>query len=126
MKKIFISEGVLDSLFSEGKARLDKDVLTMHGKENELFQLIPAYKFLYVADGSVDPYNLVGKIFTREQLEKSSMDIYMDSVLYHDKAYQVESGYIGLPQTAAAEKEAENMEQVSDEDLLGDYLLKIL
>ncbi len=126
MKKIFISQEVLDSLFSEGKASLDKDLLTMHGKDNEVFQLIPAYKFLYVADGSVDPYSLVGKIFTREQLKKSSMDVYMDSVLYHDKAYQVESGYIGLPQSPAAEREAGKMEQVSDEDLLGDYLLKVL
>lgn len=126
MKKIFMSQQVLDSLFSEDKARLDNDLLTMSSRDNQVFKLIPAYKFLYVADGSPDPYNLVGKIFTKEQLEKSSMDIYMDSVLYHEKAYQVESGYIGLPQTAAAEKQAENMEQIPDEDLLTDYLMKIL
>ncbi len=126
MKKIFISQNVLDSLFSEGRARLDHDRLTMHGKENEVFQLTQAYKFLYVADGSVDPHNLVGKIFTKDQLEKSCMDIYMDSVLYQETAYQVETGYIGVPQNKAAEEESKNWEQIPDEDLLSDYLLKVL
>ena len=126
MKKIFISQNVLDSLFNEGRAHLDRDNLTMHGKESEVFKLTPAYKFLYVADGSADPNSLVGKIFTKDQLEKSKMDIYMDSVLYNDKAYQVESGYIGIPQNVAAEKKSEAMEQVPDEELLSDYLLKIL
>jgi hypothetical protein len=126
MKKIFISQNVLDSMFSEGKAHLDQDRLTMHGKDNEVFKLTPAYKFLYVADGTADPHSLVGKIFTKEQLEKSNMDIYMDSILYHDIPYQVETGYIGIPQNPAAEKKSENMEQVPDEDLLTDYLLKVL
>lgn len=126
MKKIFISQDVLDSLFSEGKAHLDHDMLTMHGKDNEVFKLTQAYKFLYMADGSADPHSLVGKIFTKEQLKKSNMDIYMDSVLYNDKAYQVETGYVGVPQNKAAEEKSEDMEQVPDEELLTDYLLKVL
>ena len=100
--------------------------LSLKAEENEVFQLTQAYKFLYVADGSADPHSLVGKIFTKDQLEKSNMDIYMDSVLYQEKAYQVESGYIGIPQNKAAEVESQNWEQIPDEDLLSDYLLKVL
>ena len=113
-------------MFGEGKAHLDGDLLKMHGREDVIFKLDQAYKFLYMADGTEDPHNLVGKIFTKEQLEKRDMDIYMDSVLSEDKAYQVEPGYVGVPQNTAAEKRSDEYEQVPDEELLTDYLLKVL
>ena len=141
MKKIFISQAVLDSMYEQGKAHLEQDRLMIHTKQNQVFKMIPACKFLYVSDGSKDPHHMLGKIFTRPDLEKIHAELYMDSVLYKDIAYQVEPGYLGVPETAAAqavtEKAAASAEQAgaragqpadeaSDAELLGDYLVKIL
>jgi len=141
MKKIFISQAVLDSMFEQGKAHLEQDRLMIHSKQNQVFKMIPACKFLYVSDGSPDPHSLLGKILTRQDLERIRAELYMDSVLYKDIAYQVEPGYLGVPETAAAQATAEKVvasagkagaqagqpaDEASDAELLGDYLLKIL
>jgi len=125
-KKIFISQEVLDALFDQGQAELKGDDLIIHSKEKQIFKLIPAFKFLYLSEGDFDPNQLIGKIFTVEELKSAKADIYMDSVIYKEVAYQVETGFLGIPQTRKAEKTADKVEQVDDVKLLENYLLKIL
>lgn len=125
-KKIFISQEVLDALFDQGQAELKDDLLIIHSQEKQTFKLIPAYKFVRLAEGEKDPNNLLGKIFTAEELKNAKADIYMDSILYKDVAYQAEPGFLGIPQTKKAEKTAESLEQVDDTKILADFLLKIL
>ncbi len=125
-KKIFISQQVLDAIFEQGKAELDGDTLIIHSKEKQIFKLVPAYKFLFLVEGEKDPYNLVGKIFTEQDLKKAKADIYMDSVLYKEVAYQVEPGFLGIPQTPKAKESAEKLEQADEVKALEEYLLKIL
>ncbi len=134
MKKIFISQEVLDRLFSEEKAEFKGDQLIIYGRENQVYNLIPAYKFTGVADDSPDKKGLVGKIYVKSELEKISADIYMDSAIIDDIPYNVQSGYVGAPMQekagekpgqAAAASESESKE-VDEQELLSDYLLKIL
>jgi len=128
-KKIFISQEVLDALFEQGKAELKEDnTLVIHSKEAQSFKLIPGYKFLCLASGDKDPHNLVGKIFTEQELKKAEADIYMDSVIYKDIAYQVETGFLGVPETKKAEKTAQKVDEagVDDAKKLADLLLKIM
>jgi hypothetical protein len=122
VKKIFITQQVLDTLFSEGKASLDGDRLTILSKKDSVYKLSPAYKFLYVVDNARDVGKMVGKIFTTKELEKIKADIYMDSILVNEVAYQVETGFVGEPEEQPSSGPAEE----SDEDLLSEYLLKIL
>ncbi len=136
MKKIFISQEVLDRLFSEEKAELQGDRLIIHGRENQVYNLTPAYKFVAVADDSPDKKGLVGKIYVKSELEKISADIYMDSAIIGDTPYTVQSGYVGGPgkETSGGEdKKEEKVEkaeteskEVDEQELLSDYLLKIL
>ncbi len=144
MKKIFIAQSVLDSMFEQEKAHLEQDKLMIHSKQNQIFKLTPAFKFLYVSDGSADPHQFVGKIFTKQELDKIDVDLYMDSAIYKDTAYQVDPGYVGMPLASSpaqvveapetpikpkeegSEPKAEQVEEASDQDLLSDYLLKIL
>lgn len=117
-----MSQDVLDALFENDKAKLEGDRLTILSKEPHSFKLVPAYKFVAVADGSADTHKMVGNIFTKEELEKANVDIYMDSAIYKDIAYQVEPGFLGIPET----KEAETaMQELDIEKLLEEYLLKI-
>ncbi len=132
MKKIFISQEILDSLFAEGKADLEGDKLTIHSRQDQEYKLVPAFKFLFVADGTEDQHGMVGKIYAKDELEKTGCDIYMDSAIVHDVPYQVEPGFIGEPGTREGEKEAQKLaeegkaESVDESKLLADYLMKIL
>jgi|GEM_PF-749053 len=138
MKKIFISQDVLDRLFSEEKAELQGDRLIIHGRENQVYNLTPAYKFVAVADDSPDKKGLVGKIYVQSELEKISADIYMDSAIIGDTPYTVQSGYVGAPEkekeaSGGEDKKEEKTEkaeteskEVDEQELLSDYLLKIL
>ncbi len=125
-KKIFISQEVLNALFEQGQAELQDDQLIIHSKEKQVFKLVAAYKFLYLVEGESDPNKLIGKIFTEEEMKNAKADIYMDSVIYKDLAYQVETGFLGIPQTKKAEKTAEKVDAVDDVKMLENYLLKIL
>ena len=154
MKKIFISQTVLDPLFTENKATLEGDRLTIHSRSDQGYKLTPAYKFLKVADGSADKAGLVGKIYTAAELARIKADICADSALINDVPYEVEPGFIGMPEAAAAEAPVEapaaavppagsgdevrpatavtspqpagEASEVSEQELLTDYLLKVL
>ena len=127
MKKIFIAQEVLDRLFSEDKADLEGDKLTIHSRQNQVYRLTPAYKFVRVVDDTPDKNNFVGKIFARTEMEKIEADIYMDSAIVREVAYHIEPGYIGLPDgeppTGPADQE---VSEKDENELLADYLLKIL
>jgi len=103
-KKIFMSQEVLDALFEQGKADLAGEVLTINTAPIQVYKLIPAVKFILLAEGDSDPHNLVGKIFTKEQLKKSDVDMYMDSVIYKDVPYQVEAGFLGIAEALVEAK----------------------
>jgi len=129
MKKIFISQNVLDKLFEENKANLDGDLLTVHSKGTQQYKLVPAYKFLGTEDGSEDKGGMVGKIFSKEELDRAGADAYMDSVLVNDVPYKAESGFVGLPPETEQPREEEKTAaegEAADDQMLSDYLLKIL
>ena len=120
-QKIFMSQEVLDALISQGKAELKVDLLTVNSR-GQVYRLVPAYKFLYVVEGVADAQELVGKIFTKTELMKIKADIYMDSALVNEVAYQVEPGFMGVPEGAVAGPAAQ---EVLDHELLSEYLLKV-
>jgi hypothetical protein len=124
-KKIFMSQEVLDALFDQGKAELEGEVLTINTAIKQVYRLIPAVKFLVLAEGEFDPNNLVGKIFTKEQLKKASADIYMDSVIYKDAAYQVETGFLGLAEAEAEEKAAAEAQAAAKQKQIEEEAKKI-
>jgi len=111
-RKIFMSQQVLDALFEQGKADIQGDVLTIDSATKQIYRLIPAVKFLTLAEGDHDPNNLIGKIFTQEQLKKSKADVYMDSVIYKDAAYSIETGFLGIAEARLQEKAAAPAKEV--------------
>jgi hypothetical protein len=115
MDKIFFSQTVLDGLISEGKIKLDKNVLTLLSSENPSFELEPAYRIMRTADSGPDPNDLVGKIKYEKDLKAANAEIYLDSLLFKDTAYTVEPGFIG--------EKKELMERLTDTELLARFLL---
>ena len=94
MKRIFFSQSMLDSMMDAGKIKVDKGVLTMLTGDNPTFELKQAYRFVKTIDDTTDPSGLVGQIRSEAELKELGAEIYMDSVIYKDVAYQADPGYI--------------------------------
>lgn len=118
MKKLFFSQRMLDALAEEGKLILEGNVLTLLAKDRPSFTLEPAYRILQTSDGGPDPHGLIGLIRSERALKEMRAEIYLDSVIYRDTAYQAELGFIG--------EEKELMEKLADTELLARYLLENL
>ena len=118
MKKMFFPQQILDALSDEGKVRLEGNVLTILAGDNPSFELEPAYRIARTADGGPDPHGLVGMIKSGKSLRVMSAEVYLDSVIYRDTAYQAEPGFIG--------EEKELMDKLADTELLARYLLENL
>jgi hypothetical protein len=118
MNKLFFSQQVLDSLIDEGKIRLDNNIITILAKNNPSFVLEPAFRFIRTSDGSPDPHHLVGQIKYDRDIKALKAEVLMNSVMYKDVAYEVESGFIG--------EKKELFDTLSDTDLLARFLLETL
>jgi len=118
MHKIFFSQRILDSLIEEGKIKLDRNILTLLLSDNPSFELEPGYRFVKTSDGGPDPHGLVGQIKYEKDIKALSAEIYMDSIIYRDIAYEVESGFIG--------EKKELIDRLSDTELLARFLLDTL
>lgn len=63
---------------------------------NRSFAMKPAVHFLRAA-GSEDPYDLVGRVKSKDVLDEMGADCFEKSVIYNDTAYDVIEGFIGEP-----------------------------
>jgi len=116
-KKIFIPQEKLEAWVSEGKMSFSDNVVTTLSGEKASYKLIPAYKFLKLTSGSEDAPDLLGTVKTKDELRDFNPDIFLDSIIIGDLAYEVETGYIG------------NLEDTKEDDditLLSKYILENL
>ncbi len=115
MSKIFFSQRILDSLEGEGKIKLEGNIITLLLPDRPSFELEPAYRFIRTSDGSPDPHGLVGQIRYEKDAKALNAEIYLDSIIYGEVAYEVEPGFIG--------EKKELIDRLSDTELLTRFLL---
>jgi hypothetical protein len=118
MHKIFFSQRILDGLIDEGKIRLDKNIITLLTPDEPSFELEPAYRVIRTSDGGPDPHGLVGRIQYEKDVKSLNAEVYLDSLIYRDIAYEVEPGFIG--------EKKELLDRLSDTELLARFLLDTL
>jgi hypothetical protein len=94
MKRLFFSQGMLDSMVEAGKIKVDKGILTMLAADNPTFALLPAFRIVRTIDDGPDPSGLVGQIRSQAELKALGAETYMDSVIYKEVAYQADTGFI--------------------------------
>ncbi len=102
-KRLFFSQSMLDSLVEAGKIKVDKSVMTMLAGNNPTFTLSPAYRFVRTVDNAPDPAGLVSHIRSESELKDMGAEIYMDSVIYREVAYQADPGFIAEQQVPGAQ-----------------------
>mgnify|MGYP005831598233 CR=1 FL=1 len=119
-EKLFFSQDIIDAWCDESKVIVENDVLTINRQPPARFKLIPAYRILKVAGGGEDPKRLVNKVKTKAELEALGADIYMNSIIIGESAYDAEYGFLAHPIVS------EKKEEKSSEALLTEFLLKNL
>jgi hypothetical protein len=94
INQIFFSQEILDGWIEQEKIIIDQEYLIIPSKEQR-FQIKPAMLFLNVVEGK-DLYGLVGKVKLEEEIEQLGAEIYLNSVLIGDTAYEVRRGFSGV------------------------------
>lgn len=117
-EKLFFSQDIIDAWVDETKVTVDQSVLTINRDPPARFQLIPAYRVIKVSGDGDDIMKWVNKVKTKEELEKVGADVYMNSIIVGETAYDAEYGYLAVPMAV------EKKEEKSDVALLTDFLLK--
>ncbi len=119
-EKLFFSQDILDAWCDEEKVSVDGEELTINRNPPVKFKLIPAYRVIKVAGDDEDVKKWVNKVKTRDELKAAGADVYMNSIIVDEVAYDAEYGYL-------AETMSETItEEKTDETLLTEFFLKNL
>jgi hypothetical protein len=105
-KRLFFSQSMLDSMVEAGRITVDRNILTMLAGDNPTFTLLPAYRFVRTIDNAPDPAGLVSRIRSESELKAMGAEVYMDSVIYREVAYQADPGFIAEQQVPGAQPDA--------------------
>lgn len=116
-EKLFFSQDLINTWTDDEKVVFENDTLfinTPSGKKE--YKLTPASRFVKVSGDEPDPHGVLDSVFTQQELEQKGADVYLNSAIIGETAYDVEPGYVAV----RAEDEK------SLEDLLMEYLAKTL
>ncbi|MBI5516543.1 MAG: hypothetical protein HY909_22350 [Deltaproteobacteria bacterium] len=94
--RLFLSHEALESWMTEGRVEVVDDVLT-DNTTGQRFQLTEGVRFLAEVTGAEDAPGLVGKVKDLAQLAELQGECQHDSVILGDNAYQVQPGFVGVP-----------------------------
>ncbi len=100
MARLFIAQSRIDIWNTENRIAIDGDKMTLVD-DGRSFRIVPAVHFVKVSGGDADPNDLVGKVRYERDLAGMGAELYMNSVIYRDTAYDVECGFLGEPLPAA-------------------------
>jgi hypothetical protein len=95
MARLFVSQTQMDKWTSEGKVRLDDDVMTLPAMSRS-FRLSSAVHVTKTIDGD-DGHKLIGKVKTAEQLSALGAEQYGTSLIVGDTGYDCTEGFVGTP-----------------------------
>lgn len=100
MARLFVSQEQMDRWTSEGKVRLDDDLMTVPALQRS-FRLRTAVLFTKVVDGD-DQHQLVGRVKSDLQLNEMHAEQYGASVIVGEVAYECLEGFLGTPDDSVA------------------------
>jgi hypothetical protein len=116
-EKLFFSQELINTWTDDEKVIFENDVLyinTSSGKKE--YRLTPASRFLKISGDEPDPHGVLEKVFTQKELEGKGADVYLNSAIIGETAYEVEPGYVAV----------KTEDERSLEELLMEYLAKTL
>lgn len=130
--RIFFPQLAFDVWLSDGHVELDGDELTMKD-EGRRYRISEAVRVLREVTGTADPHDLVGKVKSRVYLQELGAELVEGSMIIGDNAYDVVEGFAGVPVgsyeehvAAQSKRDSESLLPATDEDLLGQFLSRVL
>lgn len=94
MPRIFVSQQRLQQWTEGGKVSVQNDIMILPNL-GKSFRLTEAVYVARVVSEGGDVHGLVGRVKTRSQLRALGAEIYHDSLVLADAAYQCEPGFVG-------------------------------
>jgi hypothetical protein len=94
--KVFLPQDLVDSWISADKVEFAGEVMTVRGSGLAL-RLVPGYYFDRVAGGSDEGHALLGRAKSKAAVAALGAEVYMNSVILGETAYEVEAGFVGKP-----------------------------
>jgi len=94
--KVFIPQDVVDSWVTADKVELSGEVMTFRGSGLAL-RMVPGYYFDHVAGGSDEAHKLLGRAKVKAAINAMGAEVYMNSVILGETAYEVEAGFVAKP-----------------------------
>jgi hypothetical protein len=95
MARLFVSQQQMDRWTTEGKVKLDDDIMSVPAM-NRSFRISGAVYFTQLIDGS-DDKQLIGRVKSVEQLGEMSAEHYGASVILGETGYECVEGFVGVP-----------------------------
>ena len=98
--KVFIPQDVVDSWVTADKVELSGEVMTFRVPGLAL-RMVPGYYFDRVAGGSDEGHKLLGRAKAKAAIAAMGAEVYMNSVILGETAYEVEAGFVAKPLDSA-------------------------
>lgn len=124
MKRLFFSQSMLDSMQEAGKIRVEKGILTMLTGGQPSFRLVPACRLVRTIETNAAPGELTGRILSEQELKEMQAEVYGDSVIHKEVAYQADPGFIASPaEETGTPAEEPPAEKTANADDLSQFIL---
>ena len=94
--KLFLPQEVVDTWITTDKVELAGEVMTFRGSGISL-RMVPGFYFDHVAGGSDDGHLLLGRAKSKAAVSALGAEVYMNSVILGETAYEVEAGFVAKP-----------------------------
>ena len=94
--KLFIPQETLDSWLSAERVNLEGEMLQLPGA-GVVLRLVPGCYFTSVQAGSDETFKLLGKVKAKAAVSALGAEMYMNSVILGETAYEVEVGFVAKP-----------------------------
>ena len=94
--KVFIPQETVDSWLSAERVNLEGEMLQLPGV-GLVLRLVPGCYFKEVQAGSDAVFKLLGKVKAKAAVSALGAEMYMNSVILGETAYEVEVGFVAKP-----------------------------
>jgi hypothetical protein len=94
--KVFIPQDIVDSWVTADKAELTGEIITFRDLSVAL-RLVPGFFFGQLVGGSDEAHRLLGRAKVKAAIAAMGAEVYMNSVVLGETAYEVEPGFLAKP-----------------------------
>jgi hypothetical protein len=94
--KLFIPQETMDSWLSSERVNLEGEMLRLPGA-GLVLRLVPGCYFKSVQAGSDENFALLGKVKAKAAIAALGAEVYMNSVILGETAYEVDVGFVAKP-----------------------------